>query len=217
MEFRFIWYVWLQIYGSYQQNILPEHKRRHCNALQTLDIMEHAMPEIRSILQEESNKARRQYEEIVSFLRGSILLTCEAGWVYHDGNCYLISHKRSNWHSAMVVCQSMNAYLAEIRNDKENRFLKTELQKVTKEIEQRWNWNCFLGGTYLDTEGEWIWNNTGTPLGFTDWSQGNPDNRATKEHCMVMIEKFGFQWGHLSCQLKRPYICKTSVQYKLYP
>ncbi|XP_060082825.1 collectin-12-like [Ylistrum balloti] len=56
--------VLLQVNASYQQKILPEHRRRHCNALQIADIMEHALPEIRSILHSELGYIRRQIDEV---------------------------------------------------------------------------------------------------------------------------------------------------------
>ncbi|XP_033726202.1 low affinity immunoglobulin epsilon Fc receptor-like isoform X2 [Pecten maximus] len=61
----------LLVNTSYQQNIIPDHKRRQCNALQSSEVMEKALPEIRRYFQSELQSSRRKREEIKSFLSGT--------------------------------------------------------------------------------------------------------------------------------------------------
>ncbi|XP_060078036.1 perlucin-like [Ylistrum balloti] len=56
-------FIFIQIDVTYNQNILPEHQRRHCNALKTMDIMEYAMPEIRRILRQDAANLERKLKE----------------------------------------------------------------------------------------------------------------------------------------------------------
>ncbi|XP_021347791.1 snaclec B9-like [Mizuhopecten yessoensis] len=131
MRAVFLVLVFVQVDITHQQNILPEHRRRHCQALQTSDIMEQAMPELRRIIEAESAKVRRKYEAILATLKGGILLTCEAGWVYYDDNCYLfLRGAKGGWQNVREKCQSRGAYLAEIRSAEENSFVKSEARKV---------------------------------------------------------------------------------------
>ncbi|XP_021347184.1 low affinity immunoglobulin epsilon Fc receptor-like isoform X2 [Mizuhopecten yessoensis] len=236
--------VLLQVDASYQQNILPEHKRRHCNALQTSDIMEHALPEIRRILQTEAEKNRRLlqteaennrrllqteaennrlllqteaennrrlHEEHVSTLRGVILLRCDPGWLYNANHCYLFSQSRKTWQEAIEKCQDMNAYLADIQSDEENRFVKMELSRRHEENPELGDY--FLGGYLSTTERKWIWRRTGEQFGYTDWAPNEPNNHQDLgEECLMLYGRTLFQWNDVRCSKTFFFICKKSVR-----
>ncbi|XP_021342186.1 perlucin-like protein isoform X2 [Mizuhopecten yessoensis] len=234
----FMLLVLVQVNVSYQQHILTEHKRRHCKALQTSDIMEHALPEIRRILQAEAENTRRllqtetentrrllqaepentrrQHGEFVfaSALRGSILVRCGTGWVYYDNNCYWFSQTSKTWEEAIEICENKNSYLADIRSDEENRFVKMKLISINEVMVL--NYHYYLGGHL--TEGKWTWRRSGEFIGYTDWAPKEPNNHKGVESCLSLQGSSAFKWNDVECTATNvAFICKKRVEHEVYP
>ncbi|XP_060072877.1 perlucin-like protein [Ylistrum balloti] len=216
MNFFLIFIFFTQINVIYQQNILPEHKRRHCKALQTLDIMEYALPMIRRILKEDSEKIRQEYEQVFTSLKGGFLFTCPEGWLYHDDNCYLFTTTKTTWQAARENCLSLNADLAEIINERDSYFVKSELQRIyNQEGVPKYSFYN-LGGTDKANEGEWIWIRTGERIRFTNWASGEPNNVGRQEHYLT-VGGTRHKWNDINHSGKCRAICQKSVGLRSVP
>ncbi|XP_033758889.1 perlucin-like protein [Pecten maximus] len=208
--------VFVLIDISYQQSILPEHRKNHCQAVRTTDIMNYVMPGLQYLIREDYEKLSRRYDEILAILKGGILLTCPEGWVYHDDNCYLFRRTKSTWQEAREFCQLKGAYLAEIRGNRENEFVKSEMRKIRKAEHPRDFRSYFIGGTDRDREGVWIWVRTGERIAYKDFAPSEPNNGRGEgfEDCLMMFGEQDFLWNDDRCTSTYFGVCKTSVRQK---
>ncbi|XP_033759265.1 C-type lectin domain family 17, member A-like [Pecten maximus] len=199
---------------SHQQHILPEHRRSHCSALRSADIMEYAMPVIQRI-QENYEKLRREHEDLLAKLNGLIPLTCPEGWVLYDQSCYLFSLWRfASWLAARDYCQSKDAYLAEIRSDPENEFVKTQLRKMVMKDVPMIDRSYYLGGTDEGHEGDWIWARTGESIIYNNFIPPEPNSyKSLPENCLTMFAFLNYTWNDDLCDSPQYAICKTRAHF----
>ena len=64
----------------------------------------------------------------------------------------------------------------------------------------------FLGISDIDEEGSWVTIH-GSPLGFTNWDQGEPNNANDNEDCGFMHKESG-KWNDRKCSYAYPFICQ---------
>ncbi len=65
----------------------------------------------------------------------------------------------------------------------------------------------WIGADDLDQEGTFEWTD-GTPLDFTAWSDGEPNNWAEIEHCAHLWGWAGGPWNDLDCNASIYYVCR---------
>ena len=140
-----------------------------------------------------------------------LLFPSEIGW--HEnvetGQKYLVLETHTLIHDeSQQMCAKHGAMLPEPRSRTENEFLKT---LTSADL-------FLLGMNDRKEEGSWVWDSDGTPVVFTDWETGEPNNLGV-EHCGVMIygRWFDMRCGDhpglmtytrvLICQQKRTYLC----------
>jgi len=56
----------------------------------------------------------------------------------------------------------------------------------------------WLGGSDSITEGTFVWDGSGVPTSFTNWSPNNPDNAGGDQDCVRMWLDIG-QWDDAWC------------------
>lgn len=64
----------------------------------------------------------------------------------------------------------------------------------------------WIGLNDIQSEGTFVWTD-GTPLDFTAWNEGEPNN-AGNEDCVNLAYWAGGLWNDLGCDAARPYICR---------
>ncbi|WP_420829490.1 C-type lectin domain-containing protein [Nannocystis pusilla] len=64
----------------------------------------------------------------------------------------------------------------------------------------------WIGLNDVDAEDDFVWTD-GTPLDFTAWNEGEPNNSG-EEDCVNVPAWAGGLWNDLACDAARPYICK---------
>ncbi|CAL1536629.1 unnamed protein product [Lymnaea stagnalis] len=87
---------------------------------------------------------------------------------------------------AEMACEALGGYLAEVDSKNELDFITIMIGNTDVK-----NMEFLLGGTDEGHEGIWINRHSGTPLGYTVWSQGEPSNGAHEsleitENCQVL-------------------------------
>ncbi len=75
------------------------------------------------------------------------------GWIYHGGNCYLITSYHEMYDNAVAACESVGAYMADVLSEDEENFLKSVLDAVNPKD----GTDYFLGGTDVDGDGNMVW------------------------------------------------------------
>ncbi|XP_062620108.1 alpha-N-acetylgalactosamine-specific lectin-like [Saccostrea cucullata] len=69
----------------------------------------------------------------------------------------------------------------------------------------------WIGATDNVIEGDWTWIESGDPLTFTDWGQGQPDNWSPDDDCTAMHKVLDFKWSDEDCNLYSfMYICEIN-------
>jgi hypothetical protein len=69
----------------------------------------------------------------------------------------------------------------------------------------------WMGGTDAASEGTWVWSPSNTPLSYTNWPPGQPDDHGGGEDCLM------FNWGSSPgawndgpCTITLKYVCQTA-------
>jgi hypothetical protein len=71
----------------------------------------------------------------------------------------------------------------------------------------------WTSGSDKQTEGHWIWESSGLNLnpGFTNWSDGQPDNAGGNEDCLHLNRNSGgrIAWNDAGCNVLLDAICEA--------
>ncbi|XP_062598775.1 perlucin-like protein [Saccostrea cucullata] len=123
---------------------------------------------------------------------------CEYGWTERSGHCYFCNQTRSNWNVAQATCQTHDAYLVEIGDQRENEW-------ITEKFLQSLGTSIWSGGRDDVTEGVFVWQYSKSSLSFTNWIPGEPNN-GVLANCLE-IRKQGV-WSDAYSSDKLPFICE---------
>merc|ERR1712215_6234 len=106
------------------------------------------------------------------------LSECPEGWKLMGDSCYLIGDRHMNWFAAQQFCAHNDGHLAEF--DSSDQIL--ELLPVY----EPYQFDFWIGLNDLIEEGSWIYDYTDSVPTFTGWAEGEPDNYADREDCVMM-------------------------------
>jgi hypothetical protein len=117
-------------------------------------------------------------------------------------SCYSFETTEKSWQDAKSTCQGKNGDLIIIEFQAENDFIKATLPDKTK------SW--WIGATDSRSEGylEWV---DGSPLTFTYWNSGEPNNAFAGQDCALFynIGHYNLKWGDSSCENTETYfVCE---------
>ena len=119
---------------------------------------------------------------------------CQTGWFAHGASCYmLIKSADPSWAQAQLACRSAGAHLASIHSMSLNQILWHYAinNGVTSSV--------WIGLSRAPSSSTWTWSD-GTPLDFTNWGPGQPNNDNSDEYWVEMIPgsspyNFNGQWN----------------------
>lgn len=149
-----------------------------------------ALPDVPATRALQSDRARKYSDiELPDYIDPRLLKALtEAGtsqlrFGYFRGHLYLavLAHGHGAWYSSNAIARKMGGHLATISSAEENRFLYDLFMPDERFIR---NGDGYLHGPIFglvqidrsnEPSGGWAWV-TGEPLGYTNWSRGNPDN-----------------------------------------
>jgi len=138
-----------------------------------------------------------------------VTVKCEEGWIPNadTGYCYKVSEYKTNWNSARKICENENAEITSILTSKENAFIKDLMRRSNEKV------GFWLGGNDKNLEGSWEWID-GTPVEFTDWQRGQPNNLNNEQDCMFLWLS-DYKWHDEACTdwKNLPTICKKRGEH----
>lgn len=131
-------------------------------------------------------------------------LTMEDKWREYAGSYYYFGNGIVRWSEAAGMCESLGAYLAEIDSREESDFLITlaESPLNTNNIHVIW-----LGGSDIDTEGNWVWAHSKRKITYTNWAKGEPNGKR-HENCLHTYKGNGV-WNDIDCGYRCGFICEA--------
>uniref|UniRef100_A0A8C6SUX3 C-type lectin domain-containing protein n=1 Tax=Neogobius melanostomus TaxID=47308 RepID=A0A8C6SUX3_9GOBI len=119
------------------------------------------------------------------------------GWQYFKGSLYLGSTTAGSWNESRKFCQEKGADLI-IINSIQDFSLTQEFAR--KSYRTRW-----IGLSDLEQQGVWRWVD-GSLLNTSFWYPGEPNNKGSTEHCVVVNYYNGRDnWNDYSCSEKCSY------------
>ena len=117
---------------------------------------------------------------------------------------YTLMDQALSWSDASAACLAAGQHLASVHSAAENALLLTAAAGN----------NVWIGGTDAASEGTWVWSPSGTPLSYTNWHSGQPDDYRGNEDCL----EFNWgpsgtsgtgKWNDADCSAyKRKYVCE---------
>merc|ERR1712198_685701 len=119
---------------------------------------------------------------------------CPGGWIYADSECYHWSPTTLNWFQAQEHCWENNAFLAEIKTERQQKSLEAILMQDI---------HYWIGLNDIANEGTFRWAESHQMLEYSNWNAGQPDDAEyyDGEDCVHISGKSGhnYKWNDLHC------------------
>ncbi|XP_013393354.1 low affinity immunoglobulin epsilon Fc receptor isoform X1 [Lingula anatina] len=127
------------------------------------------------------------------------LLTKLALYSQYQTSYYYYVSSTLSWDDAANYCKKIHpqGHLATIQSQGENDFIAKLLP---------YGATSFLGGHDRVQENKWQWEN-GETFNYTNWSPGEPNNGASREHCIIMYQN-NKQWNDAYCTPGNSFVCE---------
>eukprot|EP00964_Phaeocystis_antarctica_P073571 scaffold45150_cov70-Phaeocystis_antarctica.AAC.1 len=111
---------------------------------------------------------------------------------------YTLISDALSWGDADAACLAANMQLASVQSAAQNALLLTIAAG-----NQVW-----IGGTDAASEGAWVWSPSNTPLSYTNWATGEPNNSGGEDCVAVVGIYYGGKWNDDRCSKKKKYVCQ---------
>lgn len=121
-----------------------------------------------------------------------------------ESSCYVFVSQRVTWSDAEAACDGLGGHLASVESFEEDAFLgrwPAELGLSTGDGSGIW-----LGATDAQQDGFFRWSDD-TPLSFSRWAPGQPDNGAGQDCIEKRNDGIGL-WYDRRCTDPLPYVCE---------
>ena len=114
---------------------------------------------------------------------------------------YTLMSDALSWADADAACQAAGLQLASVQSAAQNALLVTAA--AGNEV--------WIGGTDAASEGTWVWSPSNTPLSYTNWYPGEPNNLVYdngNEDCLNFNWHAPGKWNDGGCTAKLKYVCQ---------
>nr|XP_011422437.3 macrophage mannose receptor 1 isoform X2 [Crassostrea gigas] len=135
--------------------------------------------------------------------KAGYVMGCSAPYKPFQGNCFALFRGRLNWATAKTRCHYQGANLATINNREEQNFVMTLIPKT--------GYGYWIGLNDLANEMTFFWSD-GSPVLYTDWAAGEPNNYGRRQEDCVLVLRTNGQWNDAICQNPADgFICKKPM------
>ncbi|XP_015275283.1 PREDICTED: CD209 antigen-like protein E [Gekko japonicus] len=169
------------------------------NSLKRLE--DHQTKQKQDMTTELQNEMKKIWDEMFKLesgfhkLNDSACKMCPKGWLLNRGQCYYFHEEQTHWSLAEKLCTDQGGHLVVINDDPEQAFLISK-----KKATEYW-----IGLNDMKTENVFTWVDK-SPLKYTHWILGEPNNHGHGEDCVVMQEN-GY-WNDYRCEALVASICE---------
>ena len=102
---------------------------------------------------------------------------------------------------AVVYCQSKGQKLAEPKSAK--------AYHETREVAKSLGKSAWIGIDDKLQEGQFTYASDGSPVTYTNWKNGNPNNADGDENCVKYGKDLDYTWNDVTCSQKNRIICQS--------
>ncbi|CAI5788830.1 Uncharacterized protein PODLI_1B041026 [Podarcis lilfordi] len=132
---------------------------------------------------------------------------CADGWSPSDSRnlcfkAFMRSDDKKSWADSQSFCRAMGGELASISSSQEERSLQRYLS------DQGFSSSHFWLGLNLQSPTEGFSWSDGSPLGYTNWEYGEPNNYNEIEHCGELNANYRMRWNDIHCEDLYNWICQ---------
>ncbi|XP_063953416.1 macrophage mannose receptor 1-like isoform X1 [Lytechinus pictus] len=129
---------------------------------------------------------------------------CRNGWAPYGDNCYYVQIATGNYNQAVSQCRALGAELVSIHDANENSFIQSLYASAGI------NSAVWIGLNDLRVQMLFEWSD-GTPVDYTYWNIGEPNNyNGNNEDCVEMFNNGA--WNDIDCSSTIPSICKLKKE-----
>ena len=114
--------------------------------------------------------------------------------------CWKLFTDQKNYLDSIKGCNSDGAYLASISSESE------QVQAYSMAGSE----GTWTGLTDFLDEGVYSWTD-GSLLDYTNWNNGQPNNRDGNQHCVFLRGSDG-KWDDIVCKRLEPFICQKTAR-----
>ncbi|KAM5170925.1 C-type lectin lectoxin-Phi1-like [Mantella aurantiaca] len=123
--------------------------------------------------------------------------SCPPGWKLIRSYCYYFKSSSETWERSRERCAAINGVLLVLKDMNEMNALLPSIGK------ERYWIGLKRDSNDIDM---WVWAD-GTPLTFSAWNEGEPNNDYDEEHCAEILGGME-SWNDRKCEHRIRYICK---------
>ena len=124
---------------------------------------------------------------------------CPDHWEYVSGKCYYVSKEKVQYSVAVAKCKEYGGRLFEPKDlATNNEIYQLMVQKDAK------GW---IGIKDVDKNFNWVYESTGNQIGFSNWGEGEPNNKGG-DVCTDIWYKSGGKWNNNKCNAYLPFTCE---------
>uniref|UniRef100_A0A3B3U2J6 C-type lectin domain-containing protein n=1 Tax=Poecilia latipinna TaxID=48699 RepID=A0A3B3U2J6_9TELE len=107
-------------------------------------------------------------------------ISCPFGWTLINNRCFQYVANNMTWAEAERNCLTLGANLASVHNSNEYNQIQTLIFTASHESKEVW-----IGGSNAQEDNIWLWSD-GSPMSYTNWCRGQPDNTRGMQRCLQM-------------------------------
>ncbi|KAM4564442.1 type-2 ice-structuring protein-like isoform 2-T2 [Fundulus diaphanus] len=131
--------------------------------------------------------------------------SCPSGWSPINSRCFHYVPKPMTWARAEKNCLSMGAHLASVHDLDEYHQVQSLITTATHGSKETW-----IGGTNAQETSIWFWSD-GSPLHYTNWCHGEPNNYMGRQFCLLMNYSGEKCWDDQRCSVRHPSVCAKKI------
>jgi len=122
--------------------------------------------------------------------------------------CYQVVMQKLSWKDANKKCKSIagsdDASLASIKSHQDQTFISGYLKSLNN---LNRNSPLWIGLSNMNANSRFEWTD-GTPVGYTNWNVGEPNNSHSAEDCVELQGEFDYLWNDYECQMELLFVCQ---------
>ena len=114
---------------------------------------------------------------------------------------YVVVEDPKTYDDARANCEAMGRKLPEPKSAEED----DEIVELAKSYNMDAFW---IGVDDLAEEGVFKYESDESPVTYTDWQPGMPDNYDNNEHCVEISGLLNYRWNDQDCSAVLPSVCE---------